>query len=442
MANEVLSTDSNYSKAHVDAMIRKRLVRLGNDRPILQRFAQQETIKQGVGDTIRFLQMTPLDLPYTQLTEAQDPSKTGSAINYVEATVDHWGIVVGVSERLKIFTQFDVLSAHVDLVGRAMVRKREQEHNDVALSGTNVIYAGGQADRSSLTSSDLFTTAEIRKALANLFKTDGAKGEAPRYNDNKYVCLMHGDLAMDLQDDTIWETAMTRQGKDVLQDDPLMVADWQGVRFFVTNLFPEWHNAEDFTDGSDSLHDGSVTENDGGGSLGDFISIVVTAKHKKRLFEEKVYEVYESTDLAFGDDADVDIVLPSNDNYIYNVYLGDDDTSQSNATDNLALAAENQAAGAAVNVTSSPSGAAPPAVWVDGTATGDEEIRAALFLSPEAFAVAKLQVVEPNIVRGPDSGNVLNLFTDIGAKWRDKAAITDEDYMVRVEAHTQQTAST
>lgn len=436
MAGEVLSSTSNYTKAHVDAYIRKKLVSLGNDRALIAKFAQQETQPKGMGDTIRFLQMNPLDLPVSQLTEATDPSKTSSAISYVEATMDHWGVIVGVSERLQMFSQFDVLSKHVELVGRLVVRKREQEHVDVALAGTNVIYAGNATSRATLDSSDTFTTTEIRKAIMNLFRTDGAKGETPRYPDGKLVCILDADLLMDLQSDTTWDTALTRQAMGKLQDDPLMVTEWQGVRFYAANLFPQWDNLGDATDVAYGI---GITANNspGGATLGDYIAVVVTRKHKKRLFEEDIFIVNESNVGDGGDDNSVTVNLGSADeDYLYNIYVGDDGDAAATARANLALSAhENVAAGSSYTVTASPSGAAPPVVW---TADGAEKIRAALFMGPEFLAVAKLQMVSPHTVPGPDSGNVLQLFTDIGAKWRDKAVITDEDYGVRVEAHTSQ----
>ena len=147
-------------------------------------------------------------------------------------SVDHWGIVVGVSERLKIFTQFDVLKAHVDLVGRAMIRKREQEHVDVALAGTNVIYAGSATSRSTLAAADKLTTTELREAVVNLFKTDGAKGSAPKYSDGRWVCILHGDLLVDLQSDTTFNDTVVRQNMAKLESDPLMIMDWQGIRFY------------------------------------------------------------------------------------------------------------------------------------------------------------------------------------------------------------------
>ncbi len=236
---------------------------------------------------------------------------------------------------------------------------------------------------------------------------------------------------------------MTRQNLAKLESDPLMVLDWQGVRFYAANLFPEWENLGDATDLSDDEHDAVITYNDapgGAAALDVYMSVVLTRYHKTRLFEEGIYIVDVSGAIGAAADNSITGTYPTNTNYLYNAYVGDDAAAQATATTNLALQEQYAVAGAQLNNAAAgfetlSAGVAPPAVW---TAAGSEKIRAALFMGPEAFAVAKLQTVDPFIVGGPDSGNVLNLFTDIGAKWRDKSVITDQDYMVRVEAHTSQ----
>ncbi len=327
-----------------------------------------------------------------------------------------------------------------------MVRKREQEHVDVALAGTNVIYAGNATSRSTLDSADVLTTTELREAVANLFKTDGAKGSAPKYSDGRWVCILHGDLLIDLQSDTTFNDTVVRQNMAKLESDPLMIMDWQGIRFYAANLFPEWENLGDATDAGNAEHDTAATitlnNSPGGATFGDHSAVVITRKHKKRLFEEGIYIVDEQDTADAGDDNSLDVTVPDTTagEYLYNVYAGSATNAEGAATAraNLNLVESNLAGGASIaTLTAPPSGgAAPPAAW---TADASEQIRAALVMGPEFFAVAKLQVVMPFTVPGPDSGNVLNLFTDIGAKWRDKAVITDQDYGVRIEAHTNQT---
>ena len=69
---------------------------------------------------------------------------------------------------------------------------------DVLASGTNVQYPNGKLSRDSLTEEDILTVKEIKKAVRTL------KGNnAPKIN-NKYVAIIHTDIAHDLTSDDEW----------------------------------------------------------------------------------------------------------------------------------------------------------------------------------------------------------------------------------------------
>ena len=76
------------------------------------------------------------------------------------------------------------------------------ELRDVALSGTNIVYAGGKASRDAITDADKLQVATIKDAIEVL-----ATNNAPKYQNMYWICFVHPHQSRDLRDDSAWINA-------------------------------------------------------------------------------------------------------------------------------------------------------------------------------------------------------------------------------------------
>ncbi len=437
MALETLTTTDNFSQAHVDRWLREQLLEIGERDVIFERFAMKAVMPQGLGTTVSWLRYNRLDLPTGTLTEGTAPANTQLGLTRVSTSTSQFGLVVVLSDRLQIETNHDVLRVAVGQVAETIAQLRDKIIQDALIGGTNVLFSGASnTARSGLAAGDVLDTEDILRANSTLETTDDVAGRAPRFRSGpasgKFAGVMHPNVALDLRQDSVWNNSAIRQDIEALRDTPFGVIDWEGIRFFVSNYLPEFTNQGDAFSAADDEHDAVVAFNDGGGSLGDFISVTITRKNLKRGFEEGIYDVEVSGDLTFGDDADVDVDVPSNTSFVYNVYIGDDTALQATATSNQTLESENVAANAQVTITDTSGTVSPPVqpaagVEVFATYLFGEGAYGSVDMAGGALSAGFAQ-------RGRTKDDPLDQLTKVGAKMFYAALILNDNFLVRIES--------
>lgn len=175
-----------------------------SSQPLL-RFEQFAEVKNELGTapglTVNFLKYSDLTAG-AALTEGTDITKRSLTSSQIQITVTEYGNAVSVTEKLLTASFDDVMSSAAKLLGYDYAKILDGVLRDVVVGGSNVVYAGGKAGRSTLDAGDVMDTAAVKDAVENL-----ATKKAPKVNGDAYVCFLHPHQARRIRDDSAWVNA-------------------------------------------------------------------------------------------------------------------------------------------------------------------------------------------------------------------------------------------
>ena len=171
----------------------------------IMRFSQFATQKTELGVepglTISMLTYDNLKLGGA-LQEMQNMSTQALSGSMKQITVQEHGNAVSNSELLIQSSFDDIMATTTTLLGRDYALVMDCELRDVALSGTNIVYAGGKASRDAITDADKLQVATIKDAIEVL-----ATINARKYQNMYWICFVHPHQSRDLRDDSAWLNA-------------------------------------------------------------------------------------------------------------------------------------------------------------------------------------------------------------------------------------------
>lgn len=122
-----------------------------------------------------------------------------------------------------------VLDETADLLGEQSAETLDVVAREVLAAGTTVQYANGKTARNTITSTDVLTVLEVRKAVRTL-----KRNNAKTFDGRHYMSIVEPGTTFDLQSDPKWEEA-TKYGKpEQLFDGE--IGRIYGVRFVETSL--------------------------------------------------------------------------------------------------------------------------------------------------------------------------------------------------------------
>lgn len=173
-------------------------------QPLLrfEQFAERKTdLSVAPGLTVNFLKYSDLTAG-AALTEGTDMTKRALSSSQIQITVTEYGNAVSVTEKMLTASFDDVMSSSAKLLGFDYAKVLDGTLRDVVVGGSNVVYAGGKAGRSTIDGGDVMDTAAIKDAVENL-----ATKKAPKVNGDAYVCFLHPHQARRIRDDSAWVNA-------------------------------------------------------------------------------------------------------------------------------------------------------------------------------------------------------------------------------------------
>ena len=171
----------------------------------IMRFSQFATQKTELGVepglTISMLTYDNLKLGGS-LEEMKSMTTQALSGSMKQITVQEHGNAVSNSELLIQSSFDDIMATTTTLLGRDYALVMDCELRDVALSGTNVVYAGKKTARKDITASDKMQVSTIKDAIEIL-----ATNNAPKYQNLYWICFVHPHQSRDLRDDSAWINA-------------------------------------------------------------------------------------------------------------------------------------------------------------------------------------------------------------------------------------------
>lgn len=207
-------------------VLNRHVLMVAKSDMIHAQFGQKAKIEKGKGKTVAWDKMSPLPKALTPLTEGVTPEGVGLNMSRIAGYPIQYGSYVSTTDEFDFFTPNpppEVLRIN-ELLGNNAGETLDYLTAKVLSSGTNVQYPNGKTTRASLAAADVLTVAEIKKAVRTL------KGnKAKKLKGNRYVAIIHTDIAHDLTNDPEWK--YPHQYVDTKQIYEGEIGELYGVKF-------------------------------------------------------------------------------------------------------------------------------------------------------------------------------------------------------------------
>lgn len=222
---------------------------IANAKPKLyhDQFGQKHPIPKNGGKTIEFRKYSPLAKALTPLTEGVTPTGKKLNVTKIESTIKQYGDYIELSDML-ILTAIDnnMLQA-TELLGAQAGATSDTITREVISAGTNVQYANDKSGRTTLTSGDVLTAKEIKKAVRTLRNMN-----AEPFEGGYYVGILTPDTEYDMMNDPEWvEVSKYGKPEQLFNGE---VGRLGGVRFVTTTEGKKFAKGEEGNNTSIDVH--------------------------------------------------------------------------------------------------------------------------------------------------------------------------------------------
>ncbi len=209
------SQGNNLSSTVVTYYDRK-LIKNAKPRLVHQRFGQKRQIPKNGGKSVNFRKFEIFPAATTPISEGVTPDGRALDMTSITADLKQYGDYVAGSDLLDLTAVDQVLDETFELLGDQAGLTLDHVTRDIIHQGTSVQYANSKSKRYLLTSSDVLTSEEIRKAVRTL-KRNKAK---PFIRNGKpyYVAIIDQDSAYDLMCDEQWQKVAEYQNAEKIEE--------------------------------------------------------------------------------------------------------------------------------------------------------------------------------------------------------------------------------
>ncbi len=210
------NTQGNDLSKTVVTYYDRKLIKNAKPRLVHQRFGQKRQIPKNGGKSVNFRKFEIFPAATTPITEGVTPDGRALDMTSVTADLKQYGDYVAGSDLLDLTAVDQVLDETFELLGDQAGLTLDHITRDIIHKGTSVQYANGRTMRCELTSSDVLTSNEIKKAVRTL-KRNKAK---PFIRNGKpyYVAIIDQDSAYDLMCDEQWQKVAEYQNAEKIED--------------------------------------------------------------------------------------------------------------------------------------------------------------------------------------------------------------------------------
>jgi len=177
------------------------------------RFGQVKDIPRNSGtNTIKFRRYGNLSAATTALTEGVTPAGSQMSVTDITASVAQYGDFTTFSDVVSYESPDATLTEYAEILGDQAGDTLDQLARDVLAAGTTVTYVG-QSSRGAITTSDLITATEVRKAVRTLKNNKARRVTRMVAASTKiatepvsaaYIAICSPNTTFDLQDETGW----------------------------------------------------------------------------------------------------------------------------------------------------------------------------------------------------------------------------------------------
>lgn len=166
--------------------------------------AKKRTHSLNSGKTMTWNRYTPLTAATTALTEATNPTENNITSATVSATVAEYGNFDKISSLLYGTSIDRAAKEKVEVLAQNASETLDTLVRNELFTGATTQFAAARTALTAVTSADVLTVAEIRKAVRTL-----KKNNAITYGDGYFLGKVGPDTSFDLMGDSTWVNAHT-----------------------------------------------------------------------------------------------------------------------------------------------------------------------------------------------------------------------------------------
>lgn len=421
---DAISTFAGLANDAPNVYISRKMIELLDRIMVIQKVAEAYPLANAMSKTLRAVRVRRLALPTQQLVEGVTPATLSLELENVDVTVEQWGIVVSLTDVLELTVVHPMLNLAIERTAMAMKETAEREDANVLMSATNVTYPGVVTTRGGLASTDVFNTALVI-GLTTRLKMRGAPAYMP---DGYYMGLMQPPHeAAVLGSDSTFQQASNFSRVEKLEYGYL--GPWMGADWVSGNFLPVFVGVPAPTTAAATATKAQFTAGTSGTIGAEDYRLSVVGRDLVNDYERRLS--VQSAAITIAANGSLAVTLPSSVNYSYDIYLTQDDTTDTAFIPYLV--ASRQAAGSTYVITAEPAGTetvgpTPPANGVSvypGFVLGRGGLGTTVLngMSLQTFLTPK----------GPSDSDPLSQRRKVGAKYMRKSWVVDDDFIERFE---------
>ena len=408
--NQTISND-------IELLIAKKTLRIAQRKIIVSQFGEKLIIPKNQGVIYTATRYERIALPAAPLSEGVSASGQAITIAQVNATAQQWGDLVRVTDVADMTIAHPLFKKATDLLAIQQVETIERNAFTTLMTGAQVNYANGRANRAALVATDVMTPLEFSKQLGSLstfgapmfdgseatdvFETVGStrKPKDPGAMPH-YIAVMHMLVEQDMRQNSTIATAWSFSDVNRLYNGDL--GYWGGIRATASNMVPWWNGVATAGAGTPSTTGGALAN-------GTYY-LQVTASPTLTSVEQQIYQVATVTTVGGSGSGSISLTLPTLAGYVFNVYIGTS-TSPTNlalsssgpAIGPLAGQATQLASGSTVILTGIGASQTPPAAPATGVT-----VYPTFFLGKDAYGTCMLDNIKYTYLTMPDKYDPMN----------------------------------
>ena len=193
------NAEGNNLSSTITTYYDRKLIKNAKPRLVHQRFGQKRQIPKNGGKSVNFRKFEIFPPATTPISEGVTPDGRALDMTSITADLKQYGDYVAGSDLLDLTAIDQVLDETFELLGDQAGLTLDHITRDIIHKGSSVQYANSKTSRYMLKSTDVLTSAEIKKAVRTL-KRNKAK---PFIRNGKpyYVAIIDQDSAYDLMND-------------------------------------------------------------------------------------------------------------------------------------------------------------------------------------------------------------------------------------------------
>lgn len=222
-----------------------RLLAVGLPLLVTQRFAQTDDAQSRSGNTIKWRRYLPFAVSTAPLAEGVPPSVQPMTKTDYTAVLQQYGAAVELTDVCVDLHEDNPLDVAVQRCGEQMAQTLETVTINVLTAGTNVVYAGGAAGRTTVNAT--ITRGDVRLIERGFDRNDGkeiTKIIPPTPNIStqailpSFVAMTHTDLIPDIKNMTGFVEYVHYGSPGKAMDGEIGMVS--RTRFICTRMFTPW----------------------------------------------------------------------------------------------------------------------------------------------------------------------------------------------------------